>query len=72
MSIADATLRFGLNPDKPTLPEGWSYVEKEYHLLIAVKPNGDHYYVTEANVLHPRKEKLNGAFYAEMSEAIPL
>lgn len=64
--------RFGITRDKVALPEGWSYIEKEYHWLVAVSPSGDHYFVTEANVLHPRKEKSNGGFYVEMGEAIPL
>jgi len=58
-AIVVGPVLWGINPDKPKLPEGWSYIEEKDCWLIAVSPTGQEYFV-ERDALYPRRKWSSG------------
>jgi len=50
---------WGINPDKPKLPDGWSYIEEKDCWLIAVSPSGQEHFVGH-DTLYPRRQWSGG------------
>lgn len=71
IQITDYGFLYGIVADKPTLPNGWKYIEGEGEWLLAQNPNGALYYVTK-DTLYRRRNKKNGRAYVDHKKSIPL
>ena len=55
-------LIFGMQENRPELPEGWSYVYRHQEWLLAQGPEGEHYYVTTCGIAYPRRFNIRDPY----------